>query len=124
MRKRYALLTSLVGCVFALALASVAGATYWVTYGGPKTWLPNYAAASNYDTAGDRWGWNEFANRSVDSYAQITFIDGNGSWHYTLNCYGTYCGRRAENPAFFKKCYCKNTDTISYTGRCNGERGY
>jgi hypothetical protein len=110
--------------VAAVTLATAAYATYYVTYGGPKTWLPGYDAHGAYDVAGDRWAWNEFRNRSVNSWAQIALIDGGGGWHGSYQCWGTYCGRGVDPWNFSKKPFCENTDTITYTGECRAERGY
>ena len=122
-KPRFTLVVALAAVVVAV-VASSGAAFYDSTYGGPKTWLPGYSAHGLYDSSGDRWRYNIFGERSTDSMAEITFIDGGGGWHATLQCYGVYCSTGTSPWSYSKKPYCQNTDTISYTGRCWGTRGY
>jgi hypothetical protein len=107
------------------AIVASSGAAYYdSTYAGPKTWLPGYDAHGAYDSSSDRWRYNNFGNRSTNSVALVTFIDGGGTWHDTFECYGVLCGNATAPWSYSKKPYCKNTDSISYTGRCWGTRGF
>jgi hypothetical protein len=91
----------------------------WFTYGGPKTWLPNYDAESNYDAPGTyEWFIDIFQNKNPADWGRVAFIDGSGNWSCstTSNGTGTSCTLGSWN--YQKKAYCKNNSATTYTGYC------
>lgn len=112
--------------VLAAVLARGAMAAYDVVYEGPKTWLPGYTGSGSYDVADNRWYTNCFENKSADSWSRITFIDSAGNWvgnsNYEVFSYGFCFTYGSGGEAYQKKPFCKNTDSITYTGQCRATR--
>lgn len=107
------------------SLAFVATALASSTYGGPKTWLPNYAANDGYDNSANRWRSNWFQKGGYTDppyyLAMVTFIKSDGSWVLQVedNNPTTYSSYGAGvNFNYQKKPYCQNTSTHTYVGAC------
>jgi hypothetical protein len=107
------------------ALSFVATALASSTYGGPKTWLPNYAANDGYDNSTNRWFVNAFTKGIYQSppyyLSLVTFIKSNGSWTGTVednNGQTAFIFGAGVNFNFQKKPYCQNTSTHTYVGDC------
>ena len=95
----------------------------YVTYAGPKTWLPNYWEDSVYDIADDRWDENCFNDRNPEGWARTTFISSAGNWYESFAFNGESQWGVEHSPYYQKKSYCKNIDSYTYTGKCVGRRG-
>jgi hypothetical protein len=109
--------------VFAIVVAGLsfaASAFATITYGGPKTWLPGYAANTGYDNSGNRWWLNWFTNKSTPyRKALVVFIRSDGSWAVSAeNDNATTAINLYSGFNYQKKAYCKNTSVYTYTGEC------
>ena len=110
--------------IIVASFAFVATALASSTYGGPKTWLPGYAANDGYDNSANRWRHNSFDQISYHSspyyLALVTFIKSDGSWSNTQqDSTGiTFAVYAAGQFNFQKKPYCQNTSSHTYVGAC------
>lgn len=104
--------------VAALSLVATAPAT--ISYAGPKTWLPGYAAHTGYDNSGNRWYLNWFTNKSQPyRLSLVAFIRSNGSWAAARqDAWATTSLWLTGGFDYQKKAYCENTSSFTYTGQC------
>lgn len=123
---------SALACVLVAALTFVAAAyaSTDVTYAGPKTWLPQYAASGDYDSSyWNRWWSNEMAQKSCGGvnqcWARVAFIKTDGGWTYsytdTTVATGVVIPPGYED--YQKKPYCLNNSPLTYTAKCDGYHG-
>jgi hypothetical protein len=128
MRSRPFLRRSVQALILVAVMAGAFAATAYagVTYAGPKTWLPGYAANTGFDNSANRWQWNEFTKttippgRSTYGLGRIAFIKPDGSWPIEVHDYtqSTHYGYPGGTYNYQKKAYCENIDSVSYVGYC------
>lgn len=110
MRRRIAILlvTGAVSLVFFVSSA------FAYTFAGPKTWLQGWDADSTFAV----WYSATMGLKGTSGYSsRITFIDGNGNWHWSHT--DTLPNTTTFNyDSGYYKAYCRNNDSVVYVATC------